>query len=91
MAKVTSGTLDANDETFVVSVSPGQKAKVRLDISSTITVTATENGAAFTKADGTTAAAWTASEVIGIQLPGIYTFTASGVSGGSCDWEAVVY
>jgi len=61
-----------------------------MSISGTITVTATDGGSAFTLPDGT-AAAWTASETIVIECPGIFTFTASGVSGGTCNYETVVW
>lgn len=85
---VDTGTLDANSETFVVSLFPGQQAKVRLAITGTITVTATDGTSAFTLPSGD-AAAWTASDSIVIDAPGRYTFTASGVSGGSCVYEVV--
>lgn len=87
---MASGTLDANSESFTVSVQPGQKARVRMDIAATITVTADEGGVAFDLPDGT-AAAWTADAVILIEAPGNYTFTASGVSGGSCVYDYIVY
>lgn len=85
---VDTGTLDANSETFVVSLFPGQQAKVRLDITGTITVTATDSGSSFTLPSGS-AAAWTADNSFVLDAPGRYTFTASGVSGGTCVYEVV--
>jgi hypothetical protein len=87
---VATGTLDANAETFVVSLFPGQKAKIRMTIASTITVTATDGDSAFTLPSGD-AAAWTASDSIVIDAPGRYTFTASGTSGGTCAYEVVTW
>ena len=85
-----TGTLDANSETFTVTVSPGQRAKVRMLISGTITVTATDGDSAFTLPSGG-AAAWTTSDSVMIEAPGLYTFTASGVSGGTCDYQTTVW
>lgn len=87
---VATGTLDADTETFVVSLFPGQQAKVRMAITGTITVTATDSGSAFNLPSGS-AATWTASDSIVIDAPGRYTFTASGVSGGSCVYEVVTW
>ena len=87
---MASGTLDANSESFTVIVKKHQHARVRLNITATITVTADEGGVAFTLPNGN-AAAWTSSDVIHIQTPGEYTFTASGVSGGSCVYDTLVY
>lgn len=87
---VATGTLDANDETFVVSVQINEKAKVRMNMTGTITVTATDGGSGFTLPSGD-AAAWTTDNSIVIDAPGTYTFTASGVSGGTCAYETTVW
>ena len=65
---MATGTLDANSETFTAQLSAGEYAAVTLDISATITVTGTANGATYTKPDGS-AAAWTASDHFIIQAP----------------------
>jgi hypothetical protein len=92
---MATGTLDANGETFEVSLAPGQKATVTLDITATITVTATAsvNGGsavAFTKPNGD-AASWTADDMIVLDGPGKFTFTASSVSGGSAVLTSTTY
>jgi hypothetical protein len=89
---MASGTLDANSETFSLEVKRGQIGTVAMGITGTITVTATfaagaVSGVGFVKPDGN-AAAWTASDVVELNAPGTYTFTATGVSGGSCQYEA---
>jgi len=89
MAVVTA-TLDANDETCgPLKVQMGEQADVDMVITGTITVALQRKapgGSTFVtvkKADGTTAATYTASEPVAITSPGIYQLLASGVSGGS--------
>lgn len=94
MANFDRGQLDANTESFSFTVAPGEGAVVQLDIASTITVTATANlpggtASAF-NLDGSSAQ-WTASELVTLTAPAKYTFTASGVTGGTCDYAYQVY
>ncbi len=94
---IETATLDADDETYELDVAAGEEGVASMSISGTITVTWTyrpTGGSTFVplkKQDGTTAAAYTASEPISFNMPGTYKATASGTSGGSCGIEANSY
>lgn len=94
MAALKTATLDANDETFTLNLSAGDRAIATMTISSTITVTWTvtapggSNAVTLRKSDDTTDAAYTASDHIMMDGPGTFIATASGVTGGSCAIEA---
>ena len=94
MSLPKNGTLDADSETFEMSVPFGANGVCSMNISSTITVTWTvkvpggSNAVPVYKSDGN-AAAYTASDVFYAQGPGDYIATASGTSGGSAAMEAV--
>ena len=94
MAALKTGTLDANDETFILDIDAAELVFVTMTISSTITVTWTgiapggSNPVPLRKSDDSTAAAYTATDYLYVQGPIRAVATASGVSGGSCEIEA---
>lgn len=96
MSALKTATLDANAETFTLSVDGSQAALVTMTIASTITVTwsiAAAGGTNFIplrKADDSTAAAYTASDYLYASGPCTLKATASSVTGGTCAIEARV-
>jgi len=94
--KTSNTTLDANSEAITMVVPFGCHGVATMSITGTITVTVTnavegsQNFIATKKSDGSTAAAYTASDTFFCVAPGQYTFTASGVSGGSCVLDTAV-
>lgn len=90
---VKTATLDANSETFEMSVPFGAHGMCTMNISGTITVTWTVKAPGGSTAvpvltSSGDAAAYTTSQTFFAQGPGEYIATASGVSGGTCDLEA---
>jgi hypothetical protein len=87
---VRSATLDANDETFFMTVDAGQRGTATMDFTGTITVTwalSVPGGSSFIplrKSDDSTAAVYTADDYIQVQGPCTIRATASSVSGGTC-------
>ncbi len=85
---VRTATLDANDETFFMTVDAGQRGIATMDITGTITVTwalsvpGGSNFIALRKSDDTTAAVYTADDYLQVDGPCTIRATASGVSGG---------
>ena len=90
MAQLTSATLDANAETFTLTVSANERAFITMTVTSTITTTwsvaapFSTRFIALRKSDDSTAAAYTASDYLMVDGPVTLKATASGVSGGSC-------
>ena len=90
---VKTGTLDADSETFEMSVPFGAHGVCSVQISGTITVTWTmkvpggSNAVPVYDQNGN-AVAYTASDAFFAFGPGDYIATASGVSGGSASMEA---
>lgn len=92
---VKTGTLDANSETFEMSVPFGAHGVCSVSITSAITVTWTMKVPGGSNAvpvyDGNgNAVEYTASNTFFAFGPGDYIATATGVSGGSASMEAVI-
>lgn len=94
MAQLRTATLNANGQTFTINVSGNERALITMTITSTITVTWTvaapggSNFVALKRQDGTTNAAYTASDYLQVEGPCTLMATASGVTGGTCAIEA---
>jgi hypothetical protein len=95
MAQLRTHTLNTDAQTFIMTVGGNERAMVTMTIANTITVTwtvAAPGGANFVplkKQDGTTNAAYTATDYLMVDGPATLKATASGVSGGgTCAIEA---
>lgn len=83
-----SGLIDANDETVVFGVQPGEQATFNLAYTTDGTYSLTRSFAGSTSVE---VDSYTASAAVTVQDPGSYTITGSSITSGSAQIDGLIY